>query len=99
MEQEVKVTIHRSEPAEPVEETQHETQHESPFEANIPEQLREFGETISDTFSSFRESDSYEWLLKKAETAKDYIKQNPAPAILVSLGAGALFGLLIKKRR
>jgi hypothetical protein len=107
MEQEVKVTIHRSEPAEPAEETQHEeqhevqheVQHESQHEANIPEQLRELSETISDTFSCFRESDSYEWLLKKAEKAKDYIKQNPTPAILASLGAGALFGLFIKKRR
>lgn len=91
MEQEVEVTIHRSKPADPVEEPQHETK--------IPEQLKELSETISDTFSSFRESDSYEWLLKKADMATDYVKKNPMPAILVSLGAGTLFGLLFKKRR
>jgi ElaB/YqjD/DUF883 family membrane-anchored ribosome-binding protein len=93
MEQEVKVTIHRGEPADPVKEPQQPQQ-----EASIPEQLKEFGETISETLSCFRESESYEWLLKSAEKAKNYIKENPTRSILVSLGAGALFGLLIKKR-
>jgi ElaB/YqjD/DUF883 family membrane-anchored ribosome-binding protein len=91
MEQEVEVTIHRGEPKDPVQEPQHETK--------IPEQLKELSETISETFSSFRESESYEWLLKSADKAKEYIKKNPTPAILVSLGAGALLGLFMKKRR
>ena len=91
MEQEVKVTIHRGEPKDPAEEPQHET--------NIPEQLKELSEAISEAFSCFRESDSYEWLLNSAEKTRTYIKKNPAQAILVSLGAGALFGLFIKRGR
>jgi ElaB/YqjD/DUF883 family membrane-anchored ribosome-binding protein len=91
MEQEVQVTIHRGEPADPVQEPQHE--------ANIPEQLKELSETISETISCFKESESYEWLQKQAEQARSYIKKNPTQAMLISLGAGTLFGLFIKKRR
>ncbi|MEI7824270.1 MAG: hypothetical protein WCI01_03150 [Chlorobiaceae bacterium] len=92
MEQEVQVTIHRSgEPTDPVREPQHET--------SIPEPLKEISDLILETFSSFKESESYDWLVNSAEKAKTYIKKNPTQAILVSLGAGALFGLLIKKRR
>jgi ElaB/YqjD/DUF883 family membrane-anchored ribosome-binding protein len=91
MEQEVQVTIHRGEPKQPEQEPQQET--------NIPEPLKEISEIISETFSCFRESESYEWLRNKAEETKTYIKKNPAQAILISLGAGTLFGLFIKKRR
>ena len=91
MEQEVKVTIHRGEPKQPEQEPQQET--------NIPEALKEISEIISETFSCFRESESYEWLLDNAEKARVYIKKYPTQAVLVSLGAGALLGLFIKKRR
>lgn len=91
MEQEVQVTIHRGESTDPVKEPQKQ-------DATIPEQLKELSETISETFSCFRESDSYEWLLKNADKAKTYIKKNPTRSILASLGAGALLGLFIKKR-
>jgi hypothetical protein len=91
MEQEVQVTIHRGEPTDPGQEPQHET--------SIPDPLQEINDLILETFSSFRESESYDWLVNSAEKAKIYIKKNPAQAILVSLGAGALFGLLFKKRR
>lgn len=98
MEQEVQVTIHRGEPADPAKEAHSQPQPQPQQEATIPEQLKEFGETISETLSCFRESDSYEWLVKSAEKTKSYIKKNPTRSILVSLGAGALLGLFIKKR-
>jgi ElaB/YqjD/DUF883 family membrane-anchored ribosome-binding protein len=91
MEQEVQVTIHRTESADPVKEPQKQ-------DATIPEQLKELSETITETFSCFRESESYEWLQKNADKAKNYIKNNPTRSILASLGAGALLGLFIKKR-
>ncbi len=91
MEQEVKVTIHRTEPTDPVEEPQVNT--------TIPDQLKELSETISETLSCFRESESYEWLQKSTEKVRMYIRNNPEQSILVSLGTGLLFGLFIKKRR
>jgi len=91
MEQEVKVTIHRSEPVNGAEEPQQQT--------NIPQQLKELGEVLSDSLSSFRESDSYEWILENTEKTRQYIKKNPTRSMLVSLGAGVLFGLFIKRGR
>jgi ElaB/YqjD/DUF883 family membrane-anchored ribosome-binding protein len=92
MEQEVQVTIHHGEPADPVKEAPQQ-------DATIPDQLKELSDNISETFTCFKESESYDWLLKQAEKARNYIKKNPTQAILVSLGAGALFGLFIKKKR
>ena len=91
MEQEVKVTIHRTEPTDPVEKPQVNT--------TIPDQLKELNETISETLSFFRESESYEWLQKNAEKVRTYIRKNPEQSIIVSLGTGLLFGFFIKKRR
>jgi len=91
MEQEVKVTIHRSEEAVSTEE--------APQQADIAQQLKELSEILSDSLSSFRESDSYERILEGAEKTRQYIKDNPARSMLVSLGAGLLFGLFIKKGR
>ena len=91
MEQEVKVTIHGTEPAEKVEEAQQQ--------AGIPEQLKEVGEIVSEAISCFRESDSYEWILESTEKTRQYIKNNPARSMLVSLGTGILFGLFIKRGR
>ncbi len=91
MEQEVQVTIHSSQPVNPSEE--------EPREARIPPQENEIIKTLSEAFSCFRESESYRQLLKSAETAREYIKKNPGQALLYSLGAGALFGLFMKKKR
>ncbi len=91
MEQEVKVTMHSHEPAEKAEEQQNQE--------NISEQLRELGDVITETFACFRESDSYEWILENTEKTRQYIKKNPARSMLVSLGAGFLFGLFMKRGR
>jgi ElaB/YqjD/DUF883 family membrane-anchored ribosome-binding protein len=91
MEQEVPVIIHSGEKKEPVEEPQQETR--------IPEQIKEIGETLSEVVSSFRESESYEQIEKAIEQAKDFIRKKPTQAMLYSLGAGALLGLLMRKRR
>ncbi len=91
MEQEVKVTIHRSAAENRTEEP--------PQESGTAQQLKELGEVLSDVLSSFRESESYERILESTEKTRQYIKKNPARSMLVSLGAGLLFGLFINKRR
>ena len=91
MEQEVKVTIHGAEQAEKPEEAQQQS--------NIPEQLKELGEMVSEALSCFRESDSWELILESTEKTRQYIKNNPARSMLVSLGTGVLFGLFMKRGR
>ncbi|MEI6758317.1 MAG: hypothetical protein FDX18_08195 [Chlorobium sp.] len=91
MEQEVPVIIHNSQSTDPVKEPQSET--------NIPELLREFSENLTDAFARFRESDSYDRLASSVEKAREYVRKNPAQTLLYSLGAGALFGLFMKRKR
>jgi hypothetical protein len=91
MEQEVPVIIHSGEQNEPANKPHKET--------SIPEQVKEIGETLSETFARIRESDSYDRILEHAETAREYIRKYPGKAMLYSLGAGALFGLLMRKKR
>ncbi len=91
MEQEVKVTIHHGEAANSAEEPQQQ--------ADIPQQLKELGELLSDLLSSFRKSESYELILENTEKTRQYIIKNPARSMLVSLGTGLLFGLFIKRGR
>jgi len=91
MEQEVQVTIHSSQPDNLSEE--------EPQETRIPGQVKEISEALSEAFSCFRESESYNQLLKSAEKAREYIRKNPGQAMLYSLGAGALFGLFMKRKR
>jgi ElaB/YqjD/DUF883 family membrane-anchored ribosome-binding protein len=91
MEQEVEVTIHRGETANSAEEPQQR--------ANIPERLKELGEMAAEAISCFRESDSYERLMESTQTTRLYIKKNPASAMLVSLSAGFLLGLIMKRGR
>jgi ElaB/YqjD/DUF883 family membrane-anchored ribosome-binding protein len=90
MEQEVPVIIHGHDTVDPVKEPQSET--------FFPEQVKEIGENLSEAFSRFKESESYDLLLKSAEKAKEYVVKNPAQAMLYTLGAGALFGLLMRKK-
>jgi ElaB/YqjD/DUF883 family membrane-anchored ribosome-binding protein len=89
MEQEVPVTIHSGRPKNLAEEPHYET----------PKQITKISETLLETLSRFKESEPGILLLKGAEKTAEYIKKNPGQAMLFSVGAGALFGLLLKKKR
>jgi ElaB/YqjD/DUF883 family membrane-anchored ribosome-binding protein len=91
MEQEVSVTIHGSTTEDHPENSEHKS--------CISDQITRIGETFSDAFLSFRESEPGAFVQQGAVKAKEYIKKNPTQAMLLSLGAGALFGLLLKKKR
>ncbi len=91
MDQEVKVVIHEHTSIDPVEEPHRESL--------IPDQLQEIGDTLLEAFSSFKESESFDLLVKSAEKVREYIKKNPGQALLYSLGAGAFLGLLMRKKR
>ncbi len=91
MEQEVQVTIHSSQPEN--------TGEAEPQKTRIPDHIKEISDALSDAFSCFRESESCNQLLKSAEKAREYIRKNPAQALLYSLGAGALFGFFMKRKR
>jgi ElaB/YqjD/DUF883 family membrane-anchored ribosome-binding protein len=89
MEQDVPVIIHG----------EHDTPSaRSGEEPVIADQLKEIGQSLSEVVSSFRESESYEQLEKIYEQTKEYIRKNPARAMLYSLGAGAVLGLFMRKR-
>jgi hypothetical protein len=91
MEQEVPVTIHGSKPKEP--------QEGAWVEASIPGQVAEISEVLAGALSCFRESGSWHTIQQGTEKAREYIKKNPARAMLLTLGAGALVGFLMKKKR
>ncbi len=91
MEQEVPVIIHDHAPVNPVKEPHSET--------FIPEQVKEISETLSEAFLRFKESESYDLFLKSADKAKEFIVKNPVQALLYTLGAGAFFGFLLRKKR
>jgi len=88
MEQEVPVVIHSS--SEPEQDT--------PAASPIPEQVKELGSTVSDAVTSFMESEQYEQLKQTAARVKTYIRENPVPAMLYTLGAGTLLGFILKRR-
>ncbi len=90
MEQQEPIIIPGGNPGVAVEEPQQET--------HFPEMVNEVKESLLELFEQFRESDSYARLEKGAETVKEYIKNNPAQAMLYSLGAGTLLGLLMRRR-
>jgi len=74
--------------------------HSTPVaDGRILEQIREISDSLSDAFARFRESDSYDNLLDLAEQTRTYIRNNPLPAMLYSLGAGALLGMMFGKKR
>jgi len=89
MDQEIPVTIHSGKPTEFAEEPLNET----------PNQISDISETVCEFFSSFKKSELGTLLLKGAHETTEYIKKNPGQAMLFSVGAGALFGLLLKKKR
>ncbi|MDP8305143.1 MAG: hypothetical protein RAO75_01295 [Candidatus Chlorobium antarcticum] len=68
-------------------------------DGRIPEQIREISDSLSDAFARFRESDSYDSLLDLAEQTRTYIRNHPLPALLYSLGAGAVLGMMFGKKR
>jgi len=88
MEQEVPVVIHSSS----------EARQEKPATSPIPEQVRDIGSTVSDAVTSFMESSQYEQLKQTAEKMKTYIRENPLPSMLYTLGAWALLGFILKRR-
>jgi ElaB/YqjD/DUF883 family membrane-anchored ribosome-binding protein len=90
MEQEVPVVIHEHKSMDPAKKPS--------SESIFPEKVTEIGDTLSEAFASFKESEAYDLLLQSADKIKEYIKKNPAQALLYSLGAGALLGLLIRKK-
>jgi ElaB/YqjD/DUF883 family membrane-anchored ribosome-binding protein len=90
MDQEVPVIIHGYDSVNPVKEPQSET--------FIPEQVKEISEALSEAFLRFKESESYDLLLKSADKTKEYIVKNPVQALLYTLGAGAFFGFLLRKK-
>jgi ElaB/YqjD/DUF883 family membrane-anchored ribosome-binding protein len=90
MEQEVPVVIHEHKSMDPA---------EKPYsESLFPDKIKEIGDTLSEAYSSFKESEAYDLLAESATNVKEYIKKNPAQALLFALGAGALFGLLLRKK-
>ncbi len=91
MEQEAPVTINSGNPFNSENSPQHE--------ADFPEQVKEIGDSLSEAFAHFRKSQYYGQIVKGTESAKEYIKKNPVPAILYSLGTGVLIALLMRKKR
>ncbi|KZK73584.1 MAG: hypothetical protein A3K90_08170 [Pelodictyon luteolum] len=91
MQQEVPVIIHAKGDTD--------AQRNPAGDGRIPESIREISDSLSDAFSRFRESESYDRILEGAEQTKDYIRQNPGPSLLYALGAGVLLGLILGKRR
>lgn len=67
--------------------------------SHIPEQVEVISDNISRMLNQFRESEHYEELRDKAAKVGEYIKNNPIPSILYSLGAGFVLGLLLHRKR
>jgi len=64
----------------------------------IPEPLREVTQKVSEAFSEFKESETWEKMLDAKEKARDYITENPVNSFFYALGAGVLFGFLLKRK-
>ncbi|KAA6233103.1 hypothetical protein EKD00_04795 [Chlorobium phaeovibrioides] len=67
-------------------------------DGRIPEQIREISDSLSDAFARFRQSDSYDSMIDIAEQSRTYIRKKPLQAMLYSLGAGALLGMMFGKK-
>ena len=76
-----------------------ESEPQYPGKSHIPEQVEVISDNISRMFNQFRESEQYEEIREKATSVKEYIKDNPIPSVLYSLGAGFLLGLLLHRKR
>ena len=67
--------------------------------SHIPEQVEAISENISRMYSQFKESEQYEDIQDTASKVREYIKENPIPSVLISLGAGMILGLLFHRKR
>lgn len=67
--------------------------------SHIPEQVEAISENISRMYNQFRESEQYEDIQDRATKVREYIKDNPVPSVLMSLGAGIILGLLFHRKR
>lgn len=76
-----------------------EAEANSPAKSHIPEQVEVISENISRMYSQFKESEQYEEIQDKASKVREYIKENPVPSVLLSLGAGMILGLLFHRKR
>ncbi|MCG8375290.1 MAG: DUF883 C-terminal domain-containing protein [Chlorobiales bacterium] len=66
---------------------------------HIPEQVEVISDNISKMYNQFKDSEQYEEIQNKALKLKEYIKENPVPSVLYSLGAGFILGLLLHRKR
>ena len=67
--------------------------------SHIPEQVEAISDNISRLYNQFKESEQYEEIQDKASKVQEYIKENPVPSVLISLGAGMILGLLFHRKR
>ena len=67
--------------------------------SHIPEQVEVISDNISKMYNQFRESEQYEEIRDRATKVREYIKDNPVPSVLMSLGAGIILGLLFHRKR
>ncbi|ASQ91134.1 hypothetical protein CHL67_09585 [Prosthecochloris sp. GSB1] len=65
----------------------------------IPEQVEVLGETAARLYNQFRESGQYGKIQDKVSKAGEFIRDNPIPSVLYSLGAGFVLGLLLHRKR
>ncbi len=64
----------------------------------IPEQVEVISDNVSRMYNQFKESEQYEEIKDKAVKVTEYIKENPIPSVLYSLGAGFVLGLLLHRK-
>lgn len=76
-----------------------EAEANNPSKPHIPEQVEVISENISRMYNQFKESEQYEEIQDKASKVREYIKENPVPSVLLSLGAGMILGLLFHRKR
>ncbi len=76
-----------------------EAEQNNSVKTHIPEQVEAISDNISRMYNQFRESEQYEEIQDKASKLQEYIKENPVPSVLISLGAGMVLGLLFHRKR
>lgn len=96
MEQEVPVTF--SNPAQGPEPDETATP-QAGTATPIPEPVRELTDAVTDAYERFKDSESYDAVLEGVNRSREYIRNNPGPAMLWAAGAGLFLGLLLGKRR
>ncbi|MGC8775293.1 MAG: hypothetical protein ACP5R6_08575 [Chlorobaculum sp.] len=65
----------------------------------IPEPFREVSQKVSEAFSEFKESETWEKMLDARDKAKEYITENPVNSFFYALGGGILLGFLLKRKK